>query len=176
MWTCWLFRNAIVFRGLKADGSQVFDLCIQRLSCWCNVKWPDSGILINGLINCPYHFADVMVKQVITPNIAWCPTADGELKFNFDGATTGSYGQAGIGGCLRDVLSKCLLTFSKYVGIVDCTSAEILAFRKLFSCRLVDESPTVPHHLQTFNRLLRGGVQSRDLELVMVTANCVSAV
>ncbi|KAK8480627.1 hypothetical protein V6N12_030568 [Hibiscus sabdariffa] len=80
------------------------------------------------MINCPYHFADVMVKQVITPNIAWCPPAWGELKFNFDGATAVSFGQSEIGGCLRDVSSKCLLTFSKYVGTVDCTSAEIIDF------------------------------------------------
>ncbi|KAK8513864.1 hypothetical protein V6N12_037232 [Hibiscus sabdariffa] len=50
-----------------------------------------------------------MVKQVITPNIAWCPPAGGELKFNFDGATVGSFGQYGIGAKILAFHEACLI-------------------------------------------------------------------
>ncbi|KAL4312455.1 hypothetical protein GQ457_01G051150 [Hibiscus cannabinus] len=56
-----------------------------------------------------------------------------------DGATIGSHGEAGIGGCLRDLGSKCLIIFSKSAGIVDCTSAEILAIFE--ACSLFRKSP-----------------------------------
>ncbi|KAK8693906.1 hypothetical protein V6N13_071473 [Hibiscus sabdariffa] len=51
----------------------------------------------------------------------------GELKFNFDGAVNGSFGEAGIGGCLRNGSAKLLLAFSKSVGRVNITTAEILS-------------------------------------------------
>ncbi|KAK8691489.1 hypothetical protein V6N13_074999 [Hibiscus sabdariffa] len=73
------------------------------------------------------------------PKVHWCPPSSGELKFNIDGATIGSHGEAGIGGCLRDLGSKCLIIFSKPAGIVDCTSAEILAIFEV--CSLFRKSP-----------------------------------
>ncbi|KAL4339634.1 hypothetical protein GQ457_08G015560 [Hibiscus cannabinus] len=51
----------------------------------------------------------------------------GSLKFNTDGAVNGSFGEGGISGCLRDECSMSLICFSKSVGRVDATSAEILA-------------------------------------------------
>ncbi|KAK8496820.1 hypothetical protein V6N12_021145 [Hibiscus sabdariffa] len=123
MWSCWLFRNEVVFKGIKVDVSQLFDLCIQRLSWWCVAKWPRSGLAINDLINSPSHFADFAIEQVTISKDTWCPPLLGELKFNVDGATLGSFGETGIGGCLRDVDSNCMITFSKSVGVTDCTSA-----------------------------------------------------
>ncbi|KAL4346427.1 hypothetical protein GQ457_17G000750 [Hibiscus cannabinus] len=37
------------------------------------------------------------------------------------------FGEAGIGGCLRNEQSKCLISFSKSIGMSDVTSAEIAA-------------------------------------------------
>ncbi|KAL4385916.1 hypothetical protein GQ457_09G028800 [Hibiscus cannabinus] len=85
---------------------------------------------INDLINNPSHFADFAVEQETISKDTWCPPLLGELKFNVDGATLGSFGETGIGGCLRDVDSNCLITFSKSVGVTDCTSAELLAIKE----------------------------------------------
>ncbi|KAL4285028.1 hypothetical protein GQ457_16G005670 [Hibiscus cannabinus] len=62
----------------------------------------------------------------------------GAIKYS-NGATVGSHDESSIGGCLRDVGSKCLITFSKSAGITDCTSAEILAIVE--ACLLFRKSP-----------------------------------
>ncbi|KAK8502480.1 hypothetical protein V6N12_005467 [Hibiscus sabdariffa] len=67
------------------------------------------------------------------PN-TWIPPPQGYLKFNIDGAVKGSYGDAGIGGCLRNDKSQCLISFSKSVGLSDVTTAEIRALVE--ACKL----------------------------------------
>ncbi|KAL4361780.1 hypothetical protein GQ457_04G007550 [Hibiscus cannabinus] len=108
MWSCWLFRNKIVFDGKRVNKTQLFDICTSRLTRWCNENWPDSGTAVN--------FEDNMNFP-----------KSGELKFNIDGAVNGSFGEAGICGCLRNENSRCLVTFSKNVGNADPTTAEIMA-------------------------------------------------
>ncbi|KAK8699682.1 hypothetical protein V6N13_115765 [Hibiscus sabdariffa] len=66
-------RNEVVFKGIKVDVSQLFDLCIQRLSWWCVAKWPRSSLAINDLINSPSHFVDFAVEQVTISKDTWCP-------------------------------------------------------------------------------------------------------
>ncbi|OMP09344.1 hypothetical protein COLO4_05572 [Corchorus olitorius] len=40
----------------------------------------------------------------------------GSLKFNVDGASSGSSGMAGVGGVLRDNMGTVLVKFSKNIG------------------------------------------------------------
>ncbi|KAL4318982.1 hypothetical protein GQ457_18G008170 [Hibiscus cannabinus] len=63
----------------------------------------------------------------------WNPPDSGELKFNTDGVVSGSFGEAGIGGCLLNNNARCLITFSKSAGLTDATSAEILAIKEACS-------------------------------------------
>ncbi|KAK8626676.1 hypothetical protein V6N13_134309 [Hibiscus sabdariffa] len=65
-------------------------------------------------------------------------SVQGELKFNTDKANIDSHGESGIGGSLHDAGSKCLISFSKSVGITDCTSTEILAI--IGTCSLFRKS------------------------------------
>ncbi|KAK8990532.1 hypothetical protein V6N11_009229 [Hibiscus sabdariffa] len=130
MWTSWTHRNHVIFKGLKLDVSSLFDACIQRLSWWCTAKWPEAGISINDVINCPVNFMQFgnSLEQIIKST--WCPPALGELKFNTDGAVRGAFGEGGIGGCLRNEKEQCLIMFSKSAGRVDPMSAEILAIKE----------------------------------------------
>ncbi|KAK9003346.1 hypothetical protein V6N11_060910 [Hibiscus sabdariffa] len=54
----------------------------------------------------------------------------GSLKFNTDGAVQGSFGQAGIGGVLRDHDGKVITKFSKSIGHSDPATAQLLAIKE----------------------------------------------
>ncbi|KAK8580560.1 hypothetical protein V6N12_070826 [Hibiscus sabdariffa] len=69
----------------------------------------------------------------------WVPPPQGYLKFNTDSAILGSFGQAEIGGCLRNEPGKSLITFSKDIGVTDPTSAELQAIYEV--CRMFCSSP-----------------------------------
>ncbi|KAL4310103.1 hypothetical protein GQ457_01G025620 [Hibiscus cannabinus] len=133
LWSCWLFRNEIVFNGIKWDSVQLFDLCILRLAWWCKGNWPVSSITVNDLASCPLSFKFLNCSSAKQSKIAWKPPSKGEVKFNTDGAVIGSFGEAGIGGCMRNDWSRCLVIFSKSVGVVDSTTAEILAIKEAIS-------------------------------------------
>ncbi|KAL4388417.1 hypothetical protein GQ457_09G017040 [Hibiscus cannabinus] len=111
LWSCWLFRNVIIFKGLKMDAAHLFDLCILRLSWWCTAKWPASGISINDLICCPSNFSTFSIAQEVAVNFVLLTPAKGELKFNVDGVVTGSFGEAGNSGCLLNEDTRCLAIF-----------------------------------------------------------------
>ncbi|OMP08802.1 hypothetical protein COLO4_06100 [Corchorus olitorius] len=72
--------------------------------------------------------------------IPWSPPPLGSLKFNVDGASSGSSGMAGIGGVLRDNSGSVLLKFSKNIGQARAAKAELLAIREVvmifFSIRM----------------------------------------
>ncbi|KAK8532153.1 hypothetical protein V6N12_053599 [Hibiscus sabdariffa] len=78
------------------------------------------------------------LKLLTSVRCAWkCPST-GVLKFNVDGAVAGAFGKAGIGGLLRDADGKILLMFSRSIGFIDSTSAEILALKE--ACSLFSKS------------------------------------
>ncbi|KAL4388066.1 hypothetical protein GQ457_09G011730 [Hibiscus cannabinus] len=57
----------------------------------------------------------------------WKAPPVGFLKFNVDGAVSGSFGAAGIGGILRNHENQIVYSFHRSAGFLDPTSAEILA-------------------------------------------------
>ncbi|KAL4311451.1 hypothetical protein GQ457_01G029990 [Hibiscus cannabinus] len=87
---------------------------------------------VNDLIGNPinFHFKQ---RQLWVTKSDWNPPDSGELKFNTDGAVSGSFGEAGIGGCLCNNNARCLITFSKSVGLTDATYTEILAIKEACS-------------------------------------------
>ncbi|KAK9035190.1 hypothetical protein V6N11_077238 [Hibiscus sabdariffa] len=105
----------------------MFDTFMQRLGWWCNALWPEADISTNELIFCPDKFSLIIPNRFRILPSSWIPPPQGYLKFNTDGAVKGSYGDAGIGGCLRNDKSQCLISFSNSVGISDVTTTEIRA-------------------------------------------------
>ncbi|KAK9034289.1 hypothetical protein V6N11_050460 [Hibiscus sabdariffa] len=79
---------------------------------------------------------------------AWLKPPTGSLKFNIDGAVVEGFGKADIRRILRNEYNESLLTFSKYIGFTDATSAELLAFKE--ACVLFGESKWVESHSVIF--------------------------
>ncbi|KAK9000970.1 hypothetical protein V6N11_082764 [Hibiscus sabdariffa] len=63
------------------------------------------------------------------------------MEFNFDGAVARGFGKAGIGGILRNSDNRSLIMFSKAVGTLDATSAELIMFKE--ACSLFGSSSWV---------------------------------
>ncbi|KAL4291717.1 hypothetical protein GQ457_14G020070 [Hibiscus cannabinus] len=105
----------------------LFDLCLQRLSYWCAALWSNVAFSTTDLISCPKNFSLFACMKDKRTVSSWIPPPSYALKFNTDGAVSGSFEDAGIGGCLRNDKSKCLILFSKSIGISNATSAEIIA-------------------------------------------------
>ncbi|KAL4367022.1 hypothetical protein GQ457_05G027720 [Hibiscus cannabinus] len=57
---------------------------------------------------------------------SWALPVEGMVKFNVDAAVNGVVMLAGIRGILRDHTGKILMSFSKYIGFSDPTSAELI--------------------------------------------------
>ncbi|KAL4318837.1 hypothetical protein GQ457_18G015900 [Hibiscus cannabinus] len=101
-----------------------------------NVCYKVGGVLINDLVCHPSRFNSIRPVCEIRKPCCWSAPSKGFLKFNTDGAVGGSFGEAGIGGCLRDENSKTLLYFSQSAGVTDVITPEILALKeaiKLYS-------------------------------------------
>ncbi|KAK9008386.1 hypothetical protein V6N11_075284 [Hibiscus sabdariffa] len=69
----------------------------------------------------------------------WIAPEAGCLKFNVDAVVRGSFGEAGIGGVLRDQCGKILMQFSKSIGRSDPTGAELAAIFEACQCCVVHE-------------------------------------
>ncbi|KAK3175707.1 hypothetical protein Dsin_032594, partial [Dipteronia sinensis] len=60
----------------------------------------------------------------------WTPPSCRGLKFNVDGFALGKPRPAGIRGVLRDSSGKVLCMFSKFIGVYDSNSVEIIAIHQ----------------------------------------------
>ncbi|KAL4352909.1 hypothetical protein GQ457_06G017170 [Hibiscus cannabinus] len=60
----------------------------------------------------------------------WVVPLMSSFKFNVDGVVIGGFNRAGIGGILRNLKNVSLLFFSKAVGCLDATLAELLATKE----------------------------------------------
>ncbi|KAL4318179.1 hypothetical protein GQ457_18G008490 [Hibiscus cannabinus] len=90
-----------------------------RVELFRRAKWTEVGLSVNDLIGNPINFRHFKQRRLWVTKSDWNPPDSGELKFNTDGAVSGSFGEAGIGGCLRNNNARCLKTFSKSVGLTD---------------------------------------------------------
>ncbi|GMI83017.1 hypothetical protein like AT4G29090 [Hibiscus trionum] len=132
LWSIWCMRNEVVFKGSKVDASKIFEVAIIRLGWWCKAKWPEAIKSISDVTYWPALFSSIRTVNPSTKrdSFQWVPPRKREMKFNIDGVVAGSFGPAGIGGCLRNEESKSLIIFSKHVGNMDATSAEITAIHE----------------------------------------------
>ncbi|KAK8533783.1 hypothetical protein V6N12_047187 [Hibiscus sabdariffa] len=80
MWSGWLLRNEVVFKGRKVDESQLFNLCLTHLVWWCKGNWPHSGVSIYDLVSCAVSFRFLNCSSVVKSETSWSPPSHGDLQ------------------------------------------------------------------------------------------------
>ncbi|KAK8660118.1 hypothetical protein V6N13_051052 [Hibiscus sabdariffa] len=112
------------------DMNHIFDLCVMRLSWWCKALWPDVTLSITDVVASPSRLKTVQPRLKNREVQGWIAPDKGSVKFNTDGAVEGSFGEAGIRGCLRMntlTLFYTFLYFSLSAGVKNVVLTEILA-------------------------------------------------
>ncbi|GMI78516.1 hypothetical protein HRI_001520900 [Hibiscus trionum] len=102
-WSIWLARNETVFSNSKFSADYIFNLGVLRLGWWCKALAPENVGDLNVVLNDPIRFQDIC------------------------GFKAKGFGNAGIGGVMRNERGETIISFSKNVGRLDATSTEILA-------------------------------------------------
>ncbi|KAK9047326.1 hypothetical protein V6N11_053173 [Hibiscus sabdariffa] len=111
---------------------------VNLVGWWCKAKWPSTSFSVTDFLVSPLVLQNRPLKLLTSVRCAWeCPSTR-VLKFNVDGAVAGAFGKVGIGGLLRDADGKILLMFSRSIGFIDSTLAEILALKEV--CSLFSKS------------------------------------
>ncbi|GMJ08610.1 hypothetical protein HRI_004530200 [Hibiscus trionum] len=131
-WTLWLSRNEVIFRG-KILNDDVFDLKILRMDMWYRAKWPEHILPLNDYILNPAGWTLPVQVKNLSKDSGWSTPLAGSLKFNTNGAVMGHFGEAGIGGILRNHLGETIVKFSKSIGISDLSTAELVAIKEAVS-------------------------------------------
>ncbi|KAL4333211.1 hypothetical protein GQ457_07G031190 [Hibiscus cannabinus] len=98
-------------------------------------KWPFAFVSISDFFVHPELCSTKIAIKSRPPPGSWVAPLPGELKFNVDASTRESFGEAGIGGVLRDNRGSILVKFSKFIGLSEPTGAELEAI--LEACRIV---------------------------------------
>ncbi|KAK8997743.1 hypothetical protein V6N11_012283 [Hibiscus sabdariffa] len=97
---------------------------------YTKAKWLDLFTFNDDVIRCPYSVKFIKVGKRDSIVCKWVKPPVKSVKFNVDGAVERGFGRAGIGGILRDSNGKTLILFSKSVGSLDATTAELLALKE----------------------------------------------
>ncbi|KAK3218153.1 hypothetical protein Dsin_012123 [Dipteronia sinensis] len=134
IWTVWESRNWVIFKDKIIDMDQAFDMIKFRMVWWFQYLGRGSRESVTLLLQ------DIKERCVETHGTkkaaheVWTTPLLGSLKFNVDGSVRGYPSMAGICGVLRNNNGKVLCIFSKWIGIQDSNTAEILAIRKDVAC------------------------------------------
>ncbi|GMI96141.1 hypothetical protein like AT4G29090 [Hibiscus trionum] len=131
LWSIWLARNEITFRGLKLDQLQLLQQTKHRIACWITAKFKECSIPLEALTVDPFLAKDTSLKlpKAPAPKI-WTPPPMGFLKLNIDGAVSLESLKGGIGGIIRDPAGLTLMQFSTACGVVPVTLAELLVVKE----------------------------------------------
>ncbi|KAK8984755.1 hypothetical protein V6N11_020070 [Hibiscus sabdariffa] len=130
VWTLWLSRNEAVFRNVSIEVDHMFQLSLLRVCRWGSAKWAPLFPLLSTILARSEALESVsLVRPLLSPSL-WFPPEAEALKFDIDGAVSGSFGPAGIGGVLRNHEGKMLCYFSKNVGVIDAPTAELLVIKE----------------------------------------------
>ncbi|KAK8621067.1 hypothetical protein V6N13_067510 [Hibiscus sabdariffa] len=152
-------------------------MCVLRLSWWCKALWPDVTPAFTDFVASPIRLSFVQPKSKILEVHGWIAPVKGSVKFNTDDAVEGSYGKAGICGCLRDENSKTLLYFSMSVGVNNVVSTEILAIKetlRLYNSLKGSHSYTVV--IESDNQSVVGWLQHPHLAPVNIREEIIGCI
>ncbi|KAK8594160.1 hypothetical protein V6N13_125969 [Hibiscus sabdariffa] len=149
-------------------------------SCYIDLQalWADVTPAFTDVVASPIRLSSVQPRPKILEVHGWIASVKGSVKFNTDGTVEGSYGEAGIGGCLRDDNSKTLLYFSMSVGVNNVVSTEILAIKealRLYNSLKGSHSYTVV--IESDNQSVVGWLQHPHLAPVNIreeTIGCIN--
>ncbi|XVF88973.1 hypothetical protein PTKIN_Ptkin19aG0094400 [Pterospermum kingtungense] len=130
IWSIWLKRNDMIFKGGSLDIHNIIDLIKFRIGVWAKAKWPHVNVSISDFLLVPNAITICSNQNKERARSTWCHPDFGTLKFNVDGSSLGKPGPAGIGGILRNHLGEVLIRFSKSISIADSNEAEVLAIRE----------------------------------------------
>ncbi|GMI95232.1 hypothetical protein HRI_003192500 [Hibiscus trionum] len=133
-WTIWCCRNETIFKNASSNVVQIFEIVVLRLMHWLKAKWPSSNFQFHDLLFNPSCVSLEIPRINRREASIWKAPRLGELKFNVDASTSGSFGKAGVGGIPRNYQGVSLALFSKPIGVSDPTGAEISAI--LEACNL----------------------------------------
>ena len=129
LWTIWITRNDSVFNGKKWKGEEVVFLCKLRAFHWINAMEKSEGVGEEGWWSKPW--ASEKCSKIVNPGrlIGWVCPQENILKFNVDGAVSGSTKKAGCGGVLRDSNGRVRGVFYGSLGEVDSNIVEMMAIK-----------------------------------------------
>ncbi|KAL4310177.1 hypothetical protein GQ457_01G054770 [Hibiscus cannabinus] len=144
IWTIWLMRNEVSFNNKSFHEMQTFDLALFRIAFWAKCKWPSSSFSTLDFTRFPILCEIVKEKPIRLLRGFWVAPPVGSVKFNVDASVLGSYGEAAIGGILRDHVGSYLVKFSKSIGLSDPTGAELEAI--LEACQIFHGSKWFSSH------------------------------
>ncbi|KAK9287494.1 hypothetical protein L1049_015915 [Liquidambar formosana] len=131
VWSIWLARNQLVFKGIRLHWSEVARLSIVRTAHCVKALRSELGFSIDDFLRAidgvrSFRIRNPKVRQLKV----WQPPPTGSLKFNVDGSARGKPGPGGSGGVLRDESGVVLCFFSCPAGVIDSNLAELLAVRE----------------------------------------------
>ncbi|XP_017979659.1 PREDICTED: uncharacterized protein LOC108662698 [Theobroma cacao] len=130
LWTLWLCRNQVIFRGKRFNPNKMRDIAFLCHMLWCQGKW-DLGHVPTDLCLMEPFWSNINTKRKNQRMAAnWSTPPPETLKLNTDGAAKGKPGPAGIGGVIRDHHGFILGTFSENIGIENSNFAEFYAIRE----------------------------------------------
>ncbi|EOY26998.1 Uncharacterized protein TCM_028954 [Theobroma cacao] len=124
LWSVWLYRNDMVFRGVTWNADQVFELVKLRVASWAQAKWPLEYGVVLDTYKYPAKGAMVKKRKITRVVEEWSKPHKGEMKYNVDGVAQGCPEEVGIGGIIRDDEGNTKIVFSKVIGVEDASAAE----------------------------------------------------
>ncbi|EOY15851.1 Uncharacterized protein TCM_034797, partial [Theobroma cacao] len=139
VWSLWLARNDVVFEGKPWDHDQLYELIKLHVATWAKAKWPRQyGRILDTFVE-PSIGAVIKNVKKARPVTEWEKPPDRTMKFNVDGAASGSTNEAGIGGLLRNSKGEVRMMFSKSIGVGDSNLAEVLTIQEAFAMFLASK-------------------------------------
>ncbi|KAL4378031.1 hypothetical protein GQ457_02G027360 [Hibiscus cannabinus] len=127
LWTLWLARNEVIFRGKSLELVELCCLVKLRSFFWVKADALDCFFDEAQWWCCPLDCSFPIAGRAVRHGIEWSPPLAGFWKFNVDGSARGKPGPAGCGGVLRDGDGHIIALFSGPLGILDSNVAEIRA-------------------------------------------------